>query len=756
MSSVDMVAMREHLAKVFGVKNEDTTLLQFVESIEGQLGGKVQGDVGERLRTIYFKNKPQPSVTDIPALISAAGLTDETDLLLLDNDEIDAKANLNDTQKAALKDRRKLLMTKNGLGHLTPQELAKEQRSTAEKKRIKEQAFETKASLEKFLEEVGEYQTQVRQAVAAENYDRIQNEVRGKVTAMMSQLKRVPLELPKKADIEELLKELREEANVAKGQLTQVESADLVDTWTLVRNELKLLCGVHVSNRGCFSVDHNSLKIIAQTDENLVSVRDVSSTEFSVDWMSSSRTGRVIENIKSAGATMTAGAQAKGAAIVGAGVGAFTAHSEMSAAKDWASEKGQRAASTSFALSRLFLVHKEMATFDVSLGATVHVSDDLKNMLLKLVESMMACSESDEVVKDPVCNTDLREDVEHMLKVFGTHVRTRVKLGGVLIKETKVKVSSAEAGGSTLSALSTQAELAVGGSAGAATVLGGGMAAAEFKGSAHAGSGDHHEERGEAQLAHSRVTIHVIGGAENNKEHPHLWRQSLLSRGSWKPVKTEKFVALWEREFLDLLNLSAVKRKLLATVIEHVWVVDIMGYDDCKTAQELERKAKGLTEKLREEEGKEEAAAKKKAEEEAAATKKAAEEAELQRQQKRPNSDAVLQAAQEGDERKLKGLLEEGYSPESKDADGRTALHWAALCGHTGAVETLLHARCAVDARDDSNCTPLHWAAYNGHVGAVKALLARGADKTLRNNEGKTPLEWARQRGHSAVVEVLQ
>ncbi|CAL1139465.1 unnamed protein product [Cladocopium goreaui] len=98
----------------------------------------------------------------------------------------------------------------------------------------------------------------------------------------------------------------------------------------------------------------------------------------------------------------------------------------------------------------------------------------------------------------------------------------------------------------------------------------------------------------------------------------------------------------------------------------------------------------------------------------------------------------------------------------------RTPLHWAALYGHTAAVEQLLAAGAAVDAvgnqgilASDKNtvastgATPLHYAALNGHTAAVEQLLAAGAAVDALDSEGKTPYDYAKKMGRQKVMGVL-
>ena len=94
-------------------------------------------------------------------------------------------------------------------------------------------------------------------------------------------------------------------------------------------------------------------------------------------------------------------------------------------------------------------------------------------------------------------------------------------------------------------------------------------------------------------------------------------------------------------------------------------------------------------------------------------------------------------------------------SPNERDEDGMTPLHWAALFSTTPAVvAALVKAGADVNARGEGGATPLHAAAgYNTTPAVVAALVNAGADVNVRDEDGWTPLHWA--AGYSTTPAVV-
>lgn len=100
-------------------------------------------------------------------------------------------------------------------------------------------------------------------------------------------------------------------------------------------------------------------------------------------------------------------------------------------------------------------------------------------------------------------------------------------------------------------------------------------------------------------------------------------------------------------------------------------------------------------------------------------------------------------------------LLEKGAALQSKDSNGRTALHRASANGHVGLARFLLEKGADVSQVDEDKATPLHLASRSGQESAARLLLENGADICATDKFGRTALHLAVQQGHEAVVLML-
>ncbi|MBI5688705.1 MAG: ankyrin repeat domain-containing protein [Verrucomicrobia bacterium] len=88
-------------------------------------------------------------------------------------------------------------------------------------------------------------------------------------------------------------------------------------------------------------------------------------------------------------------------------------------------------------------------------------------------------------------------------------------------------------------------------------------------------------------------------------------------------------------------------------------------------------------------------------------------------------------------------------------ADGTTALHWAARHDDLAAVRALLAAHADPKARNRYGVTPLSLACASGSAAVVGLLLEAGADPNAALRGGETPLMTAARTGHLDTVQLL-
>ncbi len=79
----------------------------------------------------------------------------------------------------------------------------------------------------------------------------------------------------------------------------------------------------------------------------------------------------------------------------------------------------------------------------------------------------------------------------------------------------------------------------------------------------------------------------------------------------------------------------------------------------------------------------------------------------------------------------------------------------AAMSGNVEAVQRLIQSGANVNVMQADGATAIHWAAYHGNADMVELLLAAGANPEATNRNGSTPMWLAAERGDTAVLEVL-
>ena len=153
------------------------------------------------------------------------------------------------------------------------------------------------------------------------------------------------------------------------------------------------------------------------------------------------------------------------------------------------------------------------------------------------------------------------------------------------------------------------------------------------------------------------------------------------------------------------------------------------------------------------------------------------------------DAERLIEAVKLNDTRTARHLLDAGANVNAAQADGATALHWAAYVDDLEMARLLVEAGADAGAANTHGVVPLALACTNanaamvdlllaagadaaaavgtgetvlmscartGNAGAVAALLDNGADvDAAESSEDQTALMWAVAQGHPAVVEVL-
>lgn len=105
----------------------------------------------------------------------------------------------------------------------------------------------------------------------------------------------------------------------------------------------------------------------------------------------------------------------------------------------------------------------------------------------------------------------------------------------------------------------------------------------------------------------------------------------------------------------------------------------------------------------------------------------------------------------------LEELILKECEVTKSDADGKTALHWAAATGNVDIIRRLLAVReTNKDAQDLAEETPLFLAAREGSKAAVELLLSHNANKDISDQMDRSPIDIARSRNHLDIVRLLE
>jgi ankyrin repeat protein len=115
----------------------------------------------------------------------------------------------------------------------------------------------------------------------------------------------------------------------------------------------------------------------------------------------------------------------------------------------------------------------------------------------------------------------------------------------------------------------------------------------------------------------------------------------------------------------------------------------------------------------------------------------------------------VADAAMRGEAAAVRALLTRNTDVNAPQADGATALHWAAYRGDQELAGLLIRAGANAKAANRQGVTPLWLASINGDAAMIAALITAGADANEPLPLGRTPLMVASRTGNVEAMKVL-
>ena len=119
-------------------------------------------------------------------------------------------------------------------------------------------------------------------------------------------------------------------------------------------------------------------------------------------------------------------------------------------------------------------------------------------------------------------------------------------------------------------------------------------------------------------------------------------------------------------------------------------------------------------------------------------------------------SNALCQAAADGNLGEVKSQLAQGADANGKDSEGDLPLNCAAEYGHLDVAKYLVSQGADIRATSRLGWTPMHSAAWKGHKDVVEYLVSKGADVSAKSIAIEyTPLHLAASNGHLEVVKYL-
>lgn len=120
------------------------------------------------------------------------------------------------------------------------------------------------------------------------------------------------------------------------------------------------------------------------------------------------------------------------------------------------------------------------------------------------------------------------------------------------------------------------------------------------------------------------------------------------------------------------------------------------------------------------------------------------------------NQSPLADAAEQGNKALVRTLIQQNASVNAAQADGMTALHWAAMKDDATIAQMLIDAKADLNPTTRLGAfTPLYLAAKNGSASAAEVLLKAGADQNRSSATGATALMVAAASGSTRIVGAL-
>ena len=117
---------------------------------------------------------------------------------------------------------------------------------------------------------------------------------------------------------------------------------------------------------------------------------------------------------------------------------------------------------------------------------------------------------------------------------------------------------------------------------------------------------------------------------------------------------------------------------------------------------------------------------------------------------------ALMEAAQDGELKEMKALLDKGANANLTDQYGWAALTYSIAKQDFAQVKLLLDSSTDVNTKDRRGITPLMWASLGGKPEIVNLLLSKGADVNATTKTGATALSFAMAKGNYNVAQLLK